>query len=90
MNAFREIGAALTTLADAGVDTLALASVIDLADAVSDKLVTLSLDTDPSEILAVIRMVEDIERTLDRLAAAHRAAVMPSTTINTVADGAAA
>jgi hypothetical protein len=83
MNTFRNIGAALTTLADAGVDTLALASVIDLADAVSDKLVTLTLDTDPAEILAVVRLVEDLEQTLDRLAAAFRAAVPAPNAIST-------
>jgi hypothetical protein len=41
----------------------------------------INADTDPSEIVAIVNLVEDLETLLDRLAAEHQAV----TTINTAA-----
>jgi hypothetical protein len=67
---FREIGAALVALADANVDTLALARVADLAGAIIDKVDDLSPDTPVEDIRAIIDLAETLELALDRLALA--------------------
>jgi hypothetical protein len=87
MNSFREIGAALVALADAGVDTLALATVANLAAAIIDKVDDLSPETPVEDIRAIMTLVETLESALDKLALA--VAPVP-TTVNTIADGAAA
>jgi hypothetical protein len=79
---FREIGAALVALADAGVDTLALATVANLAAALIDKVDDLSLETPIEDMRAIIALAETLDAALDKLAIA--VAAVP-TVINTVA-----
>jgi hypothetical protein len=79
---FREVGAALVALADAGVDTLALATVASLAAALNDKVDDLSLETPVEDMRAIIALAETLEAALDKLAIA----IAPVTVINTVAS----
>lgn len=70
MNSFREIGSALVTLADAGVDTLAFSTVSNLAAAIVDRVDDLSPDTPVEDIQAIMDLVETLDSALDRLALA--------------------
>jgi len=81
MNTLRKFAAAVSLLADSGMDPLAAASIEDLRDAIVARSSKINADTDPSEIVAIVNLVEDLETLLDRLAAEHQAV----TTINTTA-----
>jgi hypothetical protein len=82
MNTLRKFAAAVSLLADSGMDPLEVASIVDLRDAIVSKTMRIDLNTPPAELLAIVGLVEDLEILLDRLAAEHQA-------INTVADAAA-
>lgn len=77
---------AITMLADSGLDPLAAASIVELRDAIVAKSRSITVSTNPSEILVIVNLVEDLETLLDRLSAEHQAIE----SLNTVADTAAA
>jgi hypothetical protein len=86
MNTLRKFAAAVSLLADSGMDPLAASSIADLSAAIVSRSSKITLDTPPADILAVVGLVEDLETLLDRLAAEHQAI----TAIDAVADSAAA
>ena len=83
MNTLRKFAAAVTLLADSGMDPLAAATIIDLRDAIVARSTKVTLETDPAELVAIVGLIETLETLMDGLAEQHRA-------INSVADGVAA
>jgi hypothetical protein len=75
MTVLRSFEAAVTNLADSGsIAPLESATITELRDAIVAKSRSITIDTDPSEIIAVVNLVEDLETLLDRLSAEHQAA----------------
>jgi hypothetical protein len=61
---------AVTMLADSGMDPLAAASITELRDAIVAKSRKITAETDPSELVVIVNLIEDLETALDRLAPA--------------------
>lgn len=69
MNSLRRFEAAVTLLADAGLDPLAAASMTELRDAIVAKSSKFTADTDRAELVQLVHLVEELETLLDRLSA---------------------
>jgi acyl transferase domain-containing protein len=82
MNTISRFADAFTLLADSGLDPLAAANITELSAAIVAKSRSVTIDTPPEQIVAIVNLVEDLETLLDRLSAEHQAA-HPVDTINT-------
>jgi hypothetical protein len=71
MNTLSRFADAVTMLADSGMDPLAAASITELRDAIVAKSRKITAETDPSELVVVVNLIEDLETLLDRLALAE-------------------
>jgi hypothetical protein len=83
MTVLHKFAAAVSLLADSGLDPLATASLTELRDAIVAKCSKVTIDTNPAELVVIVNLVEDLDTLLDRLSEQHRA-------INNAADGVAA
>jgi hypothetical protein len=72
MNVLRSFEAAVSLLADSGMDPLAAASIAELRDAIVAKSQSITIHTPPEQILTLVNLVEDMETLLDRLSAEHQ------------------
>ena len=74
MNTLSRFADAVSLLADSGMDPLAAASLTELRGAIVAKCRSVTIDTSPEQIVAIVNLVEDLESLLDRLSAEHQAA----------------
>ena len=81
MNVLRRLEPSVTMLADAGFDPVGSATLVELRTAIVARATKLTATSEPSEIFAVIHLIDELETLADRLCAEHRAIE----SINTVA-----
>jgi hypothetical protein len=74
MTVLSSFAEAVTMLADSGMDPLAAASITELRDAIVAKCRAVTVNTDPSELVVIVNLTEDLETLLDRLSEEHQAA----------------
>jgi hypothetical protein len=68
MNTLSHFADAVTMLANSGMDPLAAASITELSDTIVAKSRKITAETDPSELVVVVNLIENLETLLDRLA----------------------
>jgi acyl transferase domain-containing protein len=74
MNTLSRFADAVSLLADSGMDPLAAASITELRHAIVAKSRSITIDTPPEQIVAIVSLIEDLETLLDRLSVEHQAA----------------